>query len=1215
MRRSLVMLLLATSLVAIPLSSAGAAPVTFTSTQTFTPPTSAFPGSAGGGDGWNVGVTATKVYNIYHHNSGLAIMCHNQSDGSDCWTTTDTGTAHTYKVITAQVGGSTATFNTPGNSDLYIDNATGYLYTFVTRVDGSYSQPGVVCINTNLANSVTNPVCSGAGGQPNAWTPLGGTADSEINSSNPNPFGGTNPLVVDKNRIYAYNNYGGAVLSPGGDNSSAKNALLCYDIALMQTCSGSPFSLQLGASADFQAFSFNDGTSPGLLLSGNYYLPLQNSSGNLILDCLTLSSTPTECSGSWPIITSNSYLGIPSIPDLTSGGDVLGICTYTYTQSNSFEWLCFNSSGVPLVAPSGLTVFTGTLFSSGPVVVGTRVLLPGQSGVECYDFSTNASCSAPQAATSPSASAHSYATGGSFPMFFDNRLVYSVAQDPYRPSCIWVNADGGNYQIQSFDAITGGNCGATSVTFSASAVIAPFQACLPTTFTSISITSSTSAFVTSPGPTLKFKNSSGEPIDGPYTFTGSTPTINLASLNYTTPLDLSTRSALPQFEITMTPTGLSLGTVTVQVSWTGNDYGQCSPGYVGPVPSTGSATSVADASAILNGSLNNPGDTMSTPSFCYSTSNFTAGSCSGITVSATSGSVTGTNTPYSKALTGLLPGTTYYFEYLVNDVTTSKQLYGDVSSFTTGPILTSLAASAINTTSATLNGSIYNPGSDSITAKFCYQLTSFTSGHCSGTTTNAATGGTNGGITTYSLGLTGLSVNSTYFFEFLGASPSNLFGGVLSFITGPNALTTAATSIGRTSATLNGKIFNPSNATFSSVQFCFSSVKFTSGHCTGTPQDGVQGVVSNATALYSYGASTLVTGVAYYFEIVGTYSGGTVLGGVQNFIAGAFATTQSATPYGEVINGLLTNQSSDTMGTAQFCYQFTSFASGRCSGTTVNAVSGVTSGQSTPYYFVISATPATSVVYFEFSINDTTTSTVLRGGVVQYSPSLFYSKPDAPKNVVAVMNNGSAQVSFTPGSTGNLPTYYVIDMFINSQPVGNVCSISIGNVCPISNLGPDTSFTFTAKAINSLGSNVSSLSNAVSYSSPNFVVPTTSTTTSPTTTVPQTTAVTPSVSSTVYFETDSALLTPESKSILNSLVQQVVSNKIKVLHINGYTDLRASAAYNIALAQHRNTSVANYITAELLKLNVKGVSFVEVAIGITTESTNLALNRKVEVTS
>ena len=115
--------------------------------------------------------------------------------------------------------------------------------------------------------------------------------------------------------------------------------------------------------------------------------------------------------------------------------------------------------------------------------------------------------------------------------------------------------------------------------------------------------------------------------------------------------------------------------------------------------------------------------------------------------------------------------------------------------------------------------------------------------------------------------------------------------------------------------------------------------------------------------------------------------------------------------------------------------------------------------------------------------------------------------------------------------------------------------------------------------------------------------------------MPQTTAVTPSVSSTVYFETDSALLTPESKSILNSLVQQVVSNKIKVLHINGYTDLRASAAYNIALAQHRNTSVANYITAELLKLNVKGVSFVEVAIGITTESTNLALNRKVEVTS
>jgi len=1106
------MLILATSLVAIPISSAGAAPVTFTSTQTFTPPTSAFPGSAGGGDGWNVGVTATKVYNIYHHNSGLAIMCHNQSDGSDCWSTTDTGTANTYKVITAQVGESTATFQTPGDSDLYIDNVTGFLYTFVTRIDGSFSQPGVVCINTNLANSVINPVCSGADGQPNAWTPLGGTADSEIKSGN--NFGGTSPLVVDKNRIYAYNNYAGAVLSPGGDGSSAKNALLCYDVALRQPCSGSPFSLQLGASADFQASSFRDGTDPGLLLSGNYYLPLQNSSGNLILDCLTLSSTPTECSGNWPIITSNASSGIPSIPDLSSRGEVVGIC-----HSTNAAWLCFDFSGSPLTAPSGLTVFTATgLFSSGPVVVGTRVLLPNDfygANIGCYDFSTNASCSAPLAATSLSASAHSYATGGNFPMFFNNSLLYSVVKDPYRPSCIWVNADSGTYQIQSFDALTGGNCGATSVTFSASAVIAPFQACLPTTFTSISITSSTSAFVTSPGPTLKFKSSSGEPIDGPYTFTGSTPTINLATVNYTTPLDLSTRNALPQFEITMTPTGQSLGTVTVQVSWTGNDYGQCSPGYVGPVPSTGSATSVADVSATLNGSLNNPGDTMSTPSFCYSTSNFTAGNCSGITVSATAGSENGTVTPYSKALTGLSPGTTYYFEYLVNDVTTSKQLYGDVSSFTTGPILTSLAASAINTTSATLNGSIYNPGSDSITAKFCYQLTGFITGHCSGTTANAVTGSSNGGITSYTLGLTGLSVNSTYFFEFLGAAPSNLFGGVLSFTTGPNALTTEASSIGRTSATFNGKIFNPSNVTFSSVKFCFSSVKFTSGQCTGTSQDGVQGTVSNSTALYSYGVSSLVNGNTYYFEIVGTYSGGTVLGGVQSFIAGAFATTQSATTSGEVINGLLTNQSSDTMGTAQFCYQFTSFSSGRCSGTTVNAVSGVTSGQTTPFYFVISSTPATATVYFEFSINDTSTSTVLRGGVVQYSPTLFYGKPEAPKNVVAVMNNGSAQVSFTPGGTGNLPTNYVVDMFINSQPVGNVCSISIGIVCPISNLGPDASFTFTVTATNSMGSATSTISNSVSYASQSFALPTTTSTISTTTTITTTTTTVPPVVKTI----------------------------------------------------------------------------------------------------
>jgi len=119
--------------------------------------------------------------------------------------------------------------------------------------------------------------------------------------------------------------------------------------------------------------------------------------------------------------------------------------------------------------------------------------------------------------------------------------------------------------------------------------------------------------------------------------------------------------------------------------------------------------------------------------------------------------------------------------------------------------------------------------------------------------------------------------------------------------------------------------------------------------------------------------------------------------------------------------------------------------------------------------------------------------------VISCSLQTVFSKPTAPSSVSASMSSGNALVSFSPGSSGNLPTYNQIDMYINGQLFGNVCNVTGASSCPISNLGPDVSFTFTVTAINSKGSAVSALSNSVSYASPSFAMPTTTTTT---TTVP-----------------------------------------------------------------------------------------------------------------
>ena len=129
----------------------------------------------------------------------------------------------------------------------------------------------------------------------------------------------------------------------------------------------------------------------------------------------------------------------------------------------------------------------------------------------------------------------------------------------------------------------------------------------------------------------------------------------------------------------------------------------------------------------------------------------------------------------------------------------------------------------------------------------------------------------------------------------------------------------------------------------------------------------------------------------------------------------------------------------------------------------------------------------------------TTTSTG-QSACVSTTPPIVYSKPTAPSAVSAVMTNGSATVSFSSGSSGNLPTYNQIDMYINGVLVGNVCNVVGASSCPISNLGPDAVFTFTVTAINSKGSAVSAVSNAVSYASPSVALPTTTSTT--TTTLP-----------------------------------------------------------------------------------------------------------------
>src|SRR5947209_19714673 len=66
-------------------AAAGRTTVTYSASVTLpAQPSSNFAGAGGGGDGWAVALSATKVYNVFHHSGELTVECHLQSDASVC---------------------------------------------------------------------------------------------------------------------------------------------------------------------------------------------------------------------------------------------------------------------------------------------------------------------------------------------------------------------------------------------------------------------------------------------------------------------------------------------------------------------------------------------------------------------------------------------------------------------------------------------------------------------------------------------------------------------------------------------------------------------------------------------------------------------------------------------------------------------------------------------------------------------------------------------------------------------------------------------------------------------------------------------------------------------------------------------------------------------------------------------------------------------------
>ncbi len=301
-----------------------------------------------------------------------------------------------------------------------------------------------------------------------------------------------------------------------------------------------------------------------------------------------------------------------------------------------------------------------------------------------------------------------------------------------------------------------------------------------------------------------------------------------------------------------------------------------------PVATTQAATAVTSTTATLNASVN-PEGSATTVNFVYGTSPTLA---SGTTTTTAQSIGAGTSAVAVAApLPGLASNTTYYFRVVATN--SAGTTSGAILSFTTGnfataPIATTMAATALTTTTATLNASV-NPEGSATTALFVFGTDpALAAGTFS---TNSVSLGSGASPTTFTGSLTSLTPNTTYFFRVVATnSAGTTKGAILSFATGtsvtaPVATTEDATSVTSFGGRLNASVNPDKGAT--SVLFVY-----------GTDPDLASDTFSTSAQSIGAGASAVaVTGpltgldpdTTYYFQVVATNSAGSSAGSILNF--------------------------------------------------------------------------------------------------------------------------------------------------------------------------------------------------------------------------------------------------------------------------------------------------------------------------------------------
>jgi hypothetical protein len=469
-------------------------------------------------DGWAVALSTSQVFNISHHSPDLLVTCHNQSDGTFCWSgqtkTVTNGSFH---------------YSIPVGAGLYLDQPSGHLFTFAVQTNGTPSQntAGVVCVDT------TKPVTATGASLFCGFTPLSAAGEAPIPSGQGMYAGITAPVQIGT-KWYAFNEVDGVGTAAGTGHT--ENTLMCFDLATFHACSTANYTVGLAGT-----ITGPFGTAPPLGASGTDVLvPVNGTSPAVQMGCFD-TLTGANCTGAWPVTL--TALGGAPLPLLNTSGTPVGVCVPVAPDP------CFNYSGATVATPANLATVIGTnrMANGAPVVIGTSMYVANQVNdkVACYNFATSAGCANyPRAFTGLSA-------------------LYTVNKDPSRPNCLWVNSGAGSQPIQNFDATTTGTCSPGPVRLQASSLVDPTPGCTPlasqpTTYQSLQITTPPRGSYASAQ--VQVANAQGVLQPGAPQPANAFGTFDLTKFAYTGNL-------LPQFIVTFSGLSPTPASVVLKLTW------------------------------------------------------------------------------------------------------------------------------------------------------------------------------------------------------------------------------------------------------------------------------------------------------------------------------------------------------------------------------------------------------------------------------------------------------------------------------------------------------------------------------------------------------------------------------------------------------------------------------------------------------------------------